>query len=319
MLTEEHLALRRQHITGTDAAIIMGIKNEKRDVLSVYHEKRGEAAPDNESNIFMRYGSHCESFVRDEFLRLTGQKLRDMPEHSFFQHPEIPYIGGSVDAITDDVLLVEIKCPNPETKWRWGESYDESPTSIPENYGFQVQHYCLCTGIQEAVLVAYFGGDDLRVYPVKADAEIQEDLKFVYEDFWHCVQVGREPVHLLDMSDMEDVRRRYRFAKNACVRATPEILSMYGEAARMKVTEKKSKDRLEELKAGLCAFLGENDTLLDDEDNILLTWKKSKPRSAFNQKRFQQEHPELYQQYMETAAEGTRTALFKADTTCGDC
>lgn len=312
MLTEKHLAIRRQHITGTDAAPIMGVrfKDSDRDVIRVYREKRGEAVREIETNIFMRYGTHCEPFVLEEYLRTSRRRLAEMPEHNFYRHPDIEYIGGSVDAITDDGLLVEIKCPNPKTARLWGENGDPSPKAYPEYYGFQVQHYLLCTGLPRAVLVAYFGGDDLRVYPVRSDDEIHAAMLTVYSDFWRCVCEGREPWHLLDMSDFDNVRHRWRTSCEAEVVADEEILEKYAEACRLREEAETVEAKLKTRKAKICAFLGENDTLTDADGNRLLTWKTAKPRHDFNRKRFQQEHPEMFDEYTETAAEGVRTLRF---------
>jgi hypothetical protein len=50
--------------------------------------------------------------------------------------------------------------------------------------------------------------------------------------------------------------------------------------------------------------------VLPNTDDVLCTWKAGKDRTKFDDKRFAQEHPDMYAQYTKTTA-GTRAFLIK--------
>jgi len=54
------------------------------------------------------HGTLLEPFVRDLYDKKFGKTTTEI---GLVQHPEYPFLGGSADGITDDGILLEIKCP----------------------------------------------------------------------------------------------------------------------------------------------------------------------------------------------------------------
>jgi len=59
-------------------------------------------------NAATAHGTLLEPMVRDMYDQRFGKKTTEI---GLVQHPKYPFIGGSADGITDDGILLEIKCP----------------------------------------------------------------------------------------------------------------------------------------------------------------------------------------------------------------
>jgi predicted phage-related endonuclease len=86
---QENSLLRRSFIGGSDARIIMG--NDEAALLRLWHEKRGEAEPEDLSrNLIVQLGVVTEDLNRRWFVQNTGLTIGDRPATG-----EPP--GGQVD------------------------------------------------------------------------------------------------------------------------------------------------------------------------------------------------------------------------------
>lgn len=59
-------------------------------------------------NAATAHGTLLEPIVRDMYDQRFGKTTTEI---GLVQHPKYPFIGGSADGITDDGILLEIKCP----------------------------------------------------------------------------------------------------------------------------------------------------------------------------------------------------------------
>jgi len=59
-------------------------------------------------NAATAHGTLLEPVARDLYDERHGKKTHEI---GLVQHPKYPFLGGSADGITEDGLLVEIKCP----------------------------------------------------------------------------------------------------------------------------------------------------------------------------------------------------------------
>ena len=69
--------LRRNHIGGSDARIIIG--NDEPTLIRLWREKRGEIAPqDLSGNLLVQLGKATEELNRAWYERNTGRIVRDV-------------------------------------------------------------------------------------------------------------------------------------------------------------------------------------------------------------------------------------------------
>jgi predicted phage-related endonuclease len=90
--TLQCLARRRSFIGGSDARIIMG--DDERALLQLWHEKRGEAEPEDLSgNLIVQLGVVTEPLNRLWYQRNTGHALKDVQRQ--LKHPGAQVDGGN--------------------------------------------------------------------------------------------------------------------------------------------------------------------------------------------------------------------------------
>lgn len=84
----------------------------------------------------LKWGVMFESAANGVYKALNGVRLN---EFGLLRHPTVPFLGASPDGITDDGVMVEIKCP-----WR-----RKITGEVPLQYYYQIQGQLEVTGLQD--------------------------------------------------------------------------------------------------------------------------------------------------------------------------
>lgn len=295
---ESWLAERRTGIGGSDAPAVLGVSRFDTP-LGVYLDKRGERPPKPDTSA-MAWGRRLEPLIRDAYADATGRTVR-VPT-TILRHPHHPYMIGSIDGVTDDARLLEIK--TARTSEDWGEAGTDQ---VPDAYLVQVQHYLAVTGLRLADVAVLIGGSDFRLYEVPADPELQATLEQIEAAFWGRVQRGEPP----DPVTYEDATTRWRISTARMVQADPATRAALEQLRAANAAIKQFEAEADRLKTIVCAALGEADTLADGE-TVLATWKTGKAPERFDAKALQAAQPDLYRQFVKTG-EPSRRFLLKGE------
>jgi putative phage-type endonuclease len=179
-VTEEFLKARQTGIGGSDIATLFGI-NPWSTRLKLYLQKRGEIEPDPD-NSKTKAGRVMEQVIASMVAERENVKLRKLnrtlrhPKHDFLiAHIDRDYVGQSKG--------LEIKNVSPRMGHLWGK--DGQQDAIAEYYVPQPHHYMMVLGYPAFNVAAYFGGDDLRIYPMERDKEMDELIIQEAHDFWY--------------------------------------------------------------------------------------------------------------------------------------
>ena len=122
-------------------------------------------------------GTILEPIVRDLYDQDTNRKTHEI---GLLVHEKYPWLGGSVDGITEDNLLIEIKCPNQIKK------------SIPKHYVPQIQVLLEITELEECDFVQYHEGK-MTIIRTKRDREWFAEKLPIMKAFWdRVVKTRRE-------------------------------------------------------------------------------------------------------------------------------
>jgi putative phage-type endonuclease len=294
---EQWLQDRMTGIGGSDAAAVLGLSKYKTP-LQVYQEKRGEIGPipDNEP---MLWGRVLEPVIRQQYAERTGRVVR-LPE-GIIRHPSLDFMLATVDGITDDDRLVEIK--TARTAQDWGEAGTDE---VPQAYLIQVQHYLTVTALPVADVAVLIGGSDFRLYHIEADRELQEMIIYGEAEFWKRVQQGEPP----EPVTYADVQARFgRSSREGSVEASQAVLDAISALQRIKVAKAELEAQEELAKGVIMKAMGENDTLTH-QGKVLATWKAQAGSKRFDSKTFQAHHPDLYSQFV-AIGEPSRRFLLK--------
>lgn len=225
---ENFHTVRRTGLGGSDMAAVLGLSPFKT-ALDVYLEKRGEVE-NWEGNSLTRAGQVMENVIAAMYAERMGVKLRRC--NLTLRHPKADFLLGHIDRdIVGQRKGVEIKNVSPRIGYRWGK--DGEPGAIAEYYLPQVHHYMLVLDYPVFDVAAYFGGDDLRVYPIERDREWDDIIMDGASDFWrnHVIPGVPPPVDHDHPSALGLLRRIYPCTDGTTVQADDSAY-MWARVAR---------------------------------------------------------------------------------------
>ncbi len=157
--SQEWLSLRKNKISGTDAAILTG-SNKWKSKLDLWLQKMDLKEPD-ECTPRMQRGSDLEEPARWLLQESLGMEFTPIVAIS----DDYPYLMASLDGISDcKRFMCEIKCP--------GIKNHEAAIQgiISEHYLDQIQHCLIVTGCEMCYFCSYFPDHEreievINVYP----------------------------------------------------------------------------------------------------------------------------------------------------------
>jgi predicted phage-related endonuclease len=180
--TIKNLENRRFFIGGSDARIIMG--NDEGTLLRLWHEKRGEAEPEDLSgNLVVQLGLVTEELNRRWYQANTGQALGDIQKR--IQHPTLHWMGATLDG------RVEAGGAVFESKFMLPWSFSEEAAA--QKYAAQLQHNMFVVAARTAVLSIITGGGRWVEITIHADPLYQHLVVTAERKFWRCVETGEPP------------------------------------------------------------------------------------------------------------------------------
>lgn len=179
--SQEWLDLRENMITASDAASAIGeSRYESEDAFVKKKVLRTKWA----GNAATEHGTRLEPFVRDLYDQKFNRKSHEI---GLVQHREYPWLGASPDGVTEDGILVEIKCPISR----------KIESKVPKHYWPQVQLQLEITDLEECDFVQYRPAKnesseaEFVVVRVHRDREWFANALPVLERVWQRVLKGR--------------------------------------------------------------------------------------------------------------------------------
>lgn len=283
---------RTDGIGGSDVAAILGI-DHWRTPLDVYLQKVGEAEPVAESEA-MTWGKLLEDPVAQRYADVTGRKIRRV--NRTLRHNEHAHMTAHIDRQVvqqtgEPRRILEVKTTAAWMREHWG---DEGTDQIPEPYLCQVQHYLAVTGYDVADVAALIGGQQFRLYEVPRDDDLIRMLCDAEVEFWARVQERRPP----DPTTVEDCHKRWKRDVRDSAQLTMAQCMDVRELGAVRAQMRELAAREKQLAVAVMSHLQDASAGVDEEGNVLCTWKVTTPRRVFDAKRFREEWPETAADYM---------------------
>jgi len=207
----EFLAERPSGIGGSEIAAIMGL-DDSRDAFAVYADKVGllerVAA---ETNSRMAWGKRLERAIVDGYSEITGRPTEWVDETR--HHPERPWQIWTPDALGVQAASdrgVDAKNVSFDQVPAWREKGEETP---PTRIILQCHWYMSASGRKFWDVAALFGGNDLRIFTVDYDPDVEAALLEHAEKFWREHVLARVPPPI-GCSETADRYLKQRFPKN---------------------------------------------------------------------------------------------------------
>lgn len=204
-LSPEVKARRREGISGTDAAPIMGLSSWKSPADVWMEKKRPDLLVEKE-NKFLYWGIRHEQTIAEEYSKVTGQDLRPSP---LISNPRIKWMMCSPDRIImpGGKKGLECKTANERMSYQWGPAGTDR---VPQEYLIQCQHSMMVTNIDEWDLAALIGGCEFRIYHLFKDKELMRIMFQQENEFYtRFIAGGETPTFDWGKSVSEFVRKKY--------------------------------------------------------------------------------------------------------------
>jgi putative phage-type endonuclease len=275
-------------IGGSDCAVIMGLSPFKSP-FSLWLEKTGQVKAKNLDNEYIEWGNLLEPVIRDKFRRETGFEVSENP--FVLQHDEFDWMLANVDgelidpAFGGEKGILEIKTTSERHKKEW----DLGP---PDYYMLQIQHYLGVTGYKYAYVAVLIGGHEFKYFKIDRDDYVIDRIIAAEKEFWDMVQNDLAPeIREVDSTALAEA---YPEDDGETALLPPELEEL---AEKYWDTQKQIKlleDSLETIKNKIKFQAKENKYLRGVHVKVAMP---TISKVLFDQKRFSQEMPEIYEKY----------------------
>ena len=298
---QEWLRERKNYLGGTDLAAIAGL-NPYRTALDVYLDKTSDDISE-ETNAAMRWGTLLEDVVAKAYSEDTGYDVEIEPNTIY--HPEYKFLGANIDRWADNKRrILECKTASFLKAKEWG---DLGTDQIPESYLIQNATYSAVCNVPVVDTAVLIGGQDFRIYTYERNRELEHKLIKIACNFWHNHIEKRIPPKCVNTKDTFNL---FPQSHHHEIVAESNILEKWEQLKSLKEEESRIQSTIEKLKTDIQEFMKDYDVLIDNQGNVIATWKNTAPKSFFDVKKFKDEAKELYLKYISHAKQ-SRMFLIK--------
>lgn len=292
---------RQKCIGGSDIAAVLGISPWKTPI-QLWKDKttpRVENADSGSKKKLFRRGQRWESVVAEmlvEHLTREGHKVEVIAANKRYKDATYGYFASEIDyevRLDDEpeITNVELKTVHPFAASNWGESGTDD---APIWYVAQAMWGLGITGRQKCLIAPLFGADEIKTFPVMADAATIDAMRAKAVKFWvQHVQTGAPPDPVA-LSDMELLYPKESEA--GALLADEELIS---KLLRMRAIDREIKSRTAELDAlefEVKRVMRDCSEIVIPGDKSAVTWKE-RAHSYLDQTALKEARPKLVREF----------------------
>lgn len=291
---QEWLRERKNYIGGSEIATICGLSSFDKTALDVYLSKVNptivELTKDDPNYEAAYWGTKQEEIIAERYAEERKVIIQTQP--TLIRHPKHPFIACNIDRwVGNREYILECKTAHFYKMKKWG---DLGTDQIPESYLLQVAYYAAICDVQKVDIAVLIGGQDFRIYTYNRDKNLEEKLIKIGVNFWHNHIEKRIPPKCVSTRDTFNLFPQSNYHE---IVAESNIIEKLQELKGAREEESKIQSTIEKLKTDIQEFMRDYDVLIDNNGNVIATWKNSTPRSFFDLKRFKDEAKDLYMKY----------------------
>lgn len=302
---EDWLDLRTKGIGGSDIGAIMGL-NKYATPLSIYKQKVEGYREDMSDNPYIKKGKDLEDLILTNYVKPKFLKEGYVVHKPNFMiiNSDFSFIRANVDGIGHSIvhkssesnIIIEIKWVSEYAEVNWnGSEY----CGVPASYYAQVQLYMAVTGAKMAYVCALFDKDwEVKYYPVPRNEMFILKLLGAAKKFYNLHMLTKIPP-LADINlDKEDAVKIIKETVTP-TEASSEMSNMVHKYKQVneKIKEyEKYKNKISEL-----LFKCYQSGKYPDDPKLKVTYT-AVTTSRFNSTRFKNDHPDMYEQYVEESS-----------------
>ena len=238
-----------------------------------------------EPNSAMVRGTTLEAPIRGWASQLLGAELTEPQTLYCWDEPGVRLIA-TIDSMTADGRVFEQKTTNK--MWR-GE--------LPDYWYWQGVQQAICTGVSEITWVIFDSTLDLHFHIQGVSSDEKQTHIEACRRFLAAIDMGIMPDDaVLEYRHVQD--RHPEGEKSKEVDLPMSALATIERLLLAKEQIKQAEATEDACKAELCSILGDAEYGMI-QDELVCSWKTS-TRDSFDTKRFQAEHPALWDKFRKT-------------------
>jgi putative phage-type endonuclease len=269
------LERRRKGIGGSDVAAIFGL-DPWRSSLDVFRSKvEPVPEPTDDERFLFKLGHLLEPVIAGLYSEQTERELF-VPVPEIITHLKYPEIIGSPDRLAPQAgRVVELK-----SEHLFADKFgDPGSDQVPDHYVLQCAAYMAVADLDRTDVAVLHGGFKFSVYQLQRDRELETVIIDHLRQFWadHVLKGIPPP---LDASESwgNYLATKYPFNRGPVIEVTenshPELIRHVYNALNYAEGIKTFKQRLEEARNNVKAFIAENDGVRGPWGKI--TWRLCK-------------------------------------------
>ena len=305
---QDWLAVRNTGIGGSDAAAACGL-NPYMSMLELWLIKTGRQNPDLSDGLMenayspLYWGKELEPLIAKYYTAKTGNKVRRV--NAVLQHPDPDksFMLANLDYAVNksEVGVLEIKTTGEHGAKLWKHG-------VPLYVTCQVQHQLAVTGKQLAHVCVLICGHESRVYEIKRDELIINQLIQQERRFWEYVQQDVPPPADGSESAAKALSQLYPTSQGEVIdyRDNDILNTWFNELTEQKKLIDHHQHRFDFLKQQIQQVMKTAE--LATFANGSVSWKKAKDSVSLDTKALLKDQPELLDQYPQVR-QGSRRFL----------
>lgn len=254
----EWLAKRRELITASDFAAILGWDERKgRTPLDVFVDKMTNRETD-ETDV-MRWGHILEPSITEIYEWETGRHTEDPGEFALLIHPDIPWLGATLDRVTWDIEDDIDRIPGrplelKNTGWHKSGDWSDGPPLFVQ---MQNQAQMACSGAPWGAYAGMVGGTPpLRYGDIDWNQSFFESALPHLEEFRRRLKEN-DPPPVTSSRCLAPIKALYPNDSGDTVTLGEEYRELAEQWEQAKADKKSAEDKAKEIEAKLRAAIGE--------------------------------------------------------------
>jgi len=271
MITQEQIKFKKGKIGASQVAAALGI-SPFQTPANLAMELLGRIPPPEE-NEAMRTGNIMEPAIAQ--LYMEREQVQIYPWKETCVHPIFEWLIAHPDYFYNDaneikpICLIEIKNVGARQRFRWEDG-------VPVHVVAQCVLQSLLTGINRVEVVAYFGGNDLEIYPLKITAKQQESLMTKVSMFWFD-WIKNNMIPPVCDRDIELIKILYSSADNVTeLTATPAVMEDIEDYRTFKKQRNEINKSIGTLEAKIRLMMGGASLLKNPDGTHEFTYKQAR-------------------------------------------
>jgi hypothetical protein len=206
---------------------------------------------------------------------MDQEQIEILPWQETCVHPDFDWLIAHPDYYYDDedgkpICLIEIKNVGARQRFRWADG-------VPVHVVAQVVLQSLLTGIDRVEVVAYFGGNDLEIYPLTITSKQQESLMTKVSLFWFD-WIAKNRIPPVCDRDIDLIKTLYPSADNVTeLTATESVMEDVENYQDWKTKRNAIDQTIGTLEAKIRLMMGGVSTLNAPDGTRLFSWRQAKP------------------------------------------